>query len=106
MSTNLLQAIIYPLKFTTRIGNTRLVQRILEQKYMTEKVRKRHKETFFTVGTGLLINYPLNLLGLFICIDMIGMNDTFWIGTTVTAWMTIVAYIRVFMVRSYFDKRH
>ncbi len=71
---------------------------------MTANVRKRHKETFTTVFTGLLVNYPLNLLGLFVCIDYLNMTDTFWIGTTVTAYMTVVAYIRVFLVRSYFDR--
>ena len=71
---------------------------------MTARVRKRHKETFTTVFKGLLINYPLNLLGLFVCIDYLNMTDPFWIGTTVTAYMTVVAYIRVFMVRSYFDR--
>ena len=71
---------------------------------MTARVRKRHKETITTVFTGLLINYPLNLLGLFVCIDYLNMTDPFWIGTTVTAYMTVVAYIRVFMVRSYFDR--
>ena len=68
---------------------------------MSPRSRQRHKETFTTVFTGLLINYPLNLLGLFVCIDYLNMTDPFWIGTTVTAYMTVVAYIRVFMVRSY-----
>ena len=71
---------------------------------MSPNVRKRHRETFTTVGTGLLINYPLNILGLFICIDMFKMTDAFWIGTTITAFMTVVAYIRVFIIRSLYDK--
>jgi hypothetical protein len=71
---------------------------------MNHKVRQRHKETFTTVGTGLLINYPLNLLGLYICIDILGWTDAFTIGTTITAWMTMVAYTRVFLIRSYYDK--
>ena len=59
-------------------------------------------EGYKVIGNG--INYPLNLLGLFVCIDYLNMTDPFWIGTTVTAYMTVVAYIRVFMVRSYFDR--
>jgi acyl dehydratase len=71
---------------------------------MNHKVRQRHKETFTTVGTGLLVNYPLNLLGLYICIDLLEWTDSFLIGTTITAWMTVVAYTRVFLIRSYYDK--
>jgi len=71
---------------------------------MNHKVRQRHKETLTTVGTGLLINYPLNLLGLWICIDLLEWTDSFLIGTTITAWMTVVAYTRVFLIRSYYDK--
>ena len=71
---------------------------------MSPRVRQRHKETFTTVGTGLLVNYPLNLLGLWICIDLLEWTDSFLIGTTITAWMTVVAYTRVFLIRSYYDK--
>jgi hypothetical protein len=69
---------------------------------MSEKSRKIHKETATTVFTGLMINYPLNLLGLFICIDVLGWTDSFTIGTTITAWMTGVAYTRVYIIRRYF----
>lgn len=69
---------------------------------MSPKSRKIHKETFTTVFTGLLINYPLNLFGLYICIDMLGWTDSFVIGTTITAWMTGVAYTRVYVIRRYF----
>lgn len=71
---------------------------------MSVRSRQRHKETFATVGTGLLINYPLNLLGLYICISLLDMTDPFWIGNIITAFMTIVAYTRVYMIRKYFDK--
>lgn len=71
---------------------------------MNHKVRQRHKETLTTVGTGLIVNYPLNLLGLWICIDLLEWTDSFIIGTTITAWMTVVAYTRVFLIRSYYDR--
>ena len=71
---------------------------------MNPQVRQRHKETLTTVGTGLIVNYPLNLLGLYICIDLLDWTDSFTIGTTITAWMTVVAYTRVFIIRSYYDK--
>lgn len=73
---------------------------------MSPKTRKIHQETFTTVFTGLLINYPLNLLGLYICIDLLGWSDPFWIGTTITLWMTVVAYTRVYLIRRHFYNRH
>ena len=72
---------------------------------MSIKSRKIHKETFTTVFTGLLINYPLNLIGLWICIDLLEWTDSFIIGTTITAWMTIVAYTRVYIIRRHFYNR-
>jgi len=73
--------------------------------YMSKSSRQIHKETFTTVFTGLLINYPLNLLGLYICIDVIGMTSALHIGTTITAFMTCIAYTRVYIIRRYFYKR-
>lgn len=71
---------------------------------MSISSREIHKETFTTVFTGLLINYPLNLVGLYICIDIFGMTSAFYIGTTITAFMTFVAYTRVYIIRRYFYK--
>lgn len=71
---------------------------------MSVKSRKLHKETFTTVGTGLLINYPLNLLGLYICIDLLEMDSSVLIGTSITVAMTFVAYTRVYTIRRWFSK--
>lgn len=71
---------------------------------MSPQSRQRHKETLTTVGTGLLINYPLNLFGLYVCISLLGITDPFWIGNIITAFMTIVAYTRVYLIRKHFDK--
>ena len=73
--------------------------------HMSKSSRQIHRETFTTVFTGLLINYPLNLLGLYICIDILGMTSALHIGTTITAFMTCVAYTRVYIIRRYFYKR-
>ena len=72
---------------------------------MNKEVRRLHKETATTVGTGLLINYPLNILGLYLCISVWGMENPLHIGTTITTFMTIVAYIRVYSIRRWFSKR-
>jgi len=73
---------------------------------MSVKSRKIHKETATTVGTGLLINYPLNLLGLYICIDVLQMNSSVAIGTSITIAMTFVAYTRVYTIRRWFNDRN
>ena len=72
---------------------------------MSLKSRKLHKETFTTVGTGLLINYPLNIFGLYLCITVVGMDNPLHIGTTITAFMTVVAYVRVYTIRRWFHDR-
>ena len=69
---------------------------------MSPKSRRIHKETATTVGTGLLVNYPLNLLLLFVLIDLFGMTNTFYIGTLITLFMTIFAYMRVYIIRRQF----
>lgn len=72
---------------------------------MSVQSRSIHKETATTVGTGLIINYPTNLFLLFICIDVIGMTNTFYIGTLITALMTVIAYCRVYTIRRWFYGR-
>ena len=67
--------------------------------------REIHKETATTVGTGLMINYPLNVFLLFLFIDVFAWNNTFLIGTVVTGIITIVAYTRVYTIRQAFNNR-
>ncbi len=69
---------------------------------MSIKSRQIHKETAVTIATGLVINYPLNLSLLFIFLEVLSWESTFWIGTTITAIMTLVAYTRVYTIRRYF----
>jgi hypothetical protein len=73
--------------------------------YMSKASRKIHKETATTVGTGLLINYPLNLSLLYLLIEVLEWSNTFVIGTTITALMTFVAYTRVYTIRRWFSVR-
>jgi hypothetical protein len=71
---------------------------------MSKESRKLHKETATTVFTGLVINYPLNLSLLFLFLEVLEWNSAFWIGTTITAMMTVVAYTRVYTIRRWFSK--
>ena len=71
---------------------------------MSKESRKLHKETATTVFTGLVINYPLNLSLLFLFLEVLEWNSAFWIGTTITAMMTVVAYTRVYTIRRWFSQ--
>lgn len=63
-----------------------------------------HKETAAHVGSGLLINYPLNLLGLYICLNVLNLTNTMVISGAITAFLTVTAYCRVYTLRRYFQK--
>lgn len=77
---------------------------ILGDGFVNPKTKKIHKETATTVFTGLIINYPLNLLGLYICIDLLEWSSSVLIGSVITGYMTLVAYIRVYIIRTYYDQ--
>ena len=65
-----------------------------------------HKETATTVFTGLLINYPLQVFLLYIMLDILKWEDSFKIATTGVAFMTVVAYTRVYIIRKYFKEKY
>ena len=64
------------------------------------------RESLVNVSTGLVVNYPLSLLVLYLLLDVFEIQDTFWVGTIVTAVLTITAFIRVFWIRSYYENRN
>lgn len=63
------------------------------------------KETAVHVAMGTLINYPLNILFLYVIIDLWHIDDPFWISNIVTVWFSIVAFTRIYVVRYYTEKR-
>ena len=63
------------------------------------------RESLVIVLTGTLVNYPLSLFFLWLLMDIVEMDSVFWIGTYSTLGMTIVAFIRVYWIRYYYDKR-
>lgn len=71
---------------------------------MSKKSRILHQKTSATVFTGLLINYPLQLLILYLLIDVFDISSAFLLGTYSTLLMTIFAYTRVYLVLRYMDK--
>ena len=72
---------------------------------MNKRVRQRHKETASIVGTGLLVNYPLQILVIYLLLDILHVTQSFWVATYSTLIMTVFAYIRVYIVRRHFDKK-
>jgi len=72
---------------------------------MNQKIRNRHKETATTVFSGTIINYPLQIFVIWLLLDLLNVTDAFWLATYSTMIMTVFAYIRVYLVRTYFDKK-
>ena len=69
---------------------------------MNAKQKKALKETFVLVFTGLIINWPISLGFLYLCIDVIELS-TLWTSVVVTISMTFVALLRVFTIRMYYE---
>lgn len=63
------------------------------------------KESATHVAMGTLINYPLNILFLYIIIDLWQITDPFWISNIVTVWFSMVAFVRIYAVRYVTEKR-
>jgi hypothetical protein len=63
------------------------------------------KEAGLHVLMGTLVNYPLNILFMWLIVGEWGITDPFWISSIVTCWFSIVAFIRIYIVRSYSERR-
>jgi len=70
---------------------------------MNHRQKKAWKETFVTVFTGLIINWPISLGFLFLCIDILKL-DTLATSIVMTFGMTLVALVRVFTIRMYYEE--
>ena len=70
---------------------------------MNQKQRKAAKETFVTVFSGLVLNWPLSLGFLYLCFDILELS-TFVASIWITAGFTLVALARVFTIRMYYLK--
>ena len=69
---------------------------------MNQKQKKALKETFVTVFTGLIINWPISLGFLYLCIDIMELS-TLSTSIVMTIGMTLVALLRVFTIRMYYE---
>ncbi len=61
------------------------------------------KESMTIVLSGLLLAYPISVVVIYLCIDVIGMPSVF--ATSLNTFvLTVVAFIRVFFIRVYTEK--
>jgi len=63
------------------------------------------RETSWIVFSGTVINYPLQLACLWVIIEHWDITSAFMIGTYTTLMMTVFAWLRVYIVRDYHDKK-
>jgi len=68
-----------------------------------KKTKEALKETFVTVFSGLVLNWPLSLGFLYLCFDVLELS-TFATSICLTTGFTLVAIARVFTIRMYYIK--
>ena len=70
---------------------------------MNQKKTEAIKETLVTVFTGLVVNWPISLGFLYLCIDILELS-TLSTSIVVTLGMTVVALLRVYTIRMHYSK--
>ena len=70
---------------------------------MNKKKTEAIKETLVTVFTGLVVNWPISLGFLYLCIDILELS-TLSTSIVVTLGMTVVALLRVYTIRMHYSK--
>ena len=72
---------------------------------MNKRQRKALKESIVTVGSGMMINWPVSVVFLYVFIERMKM-DILEASIYMTMGFTIVALIRVYVIRLIFEKRN
>ena len=70
---------------------------------MNHQKKEAIKETLVTVFTGLVVNWPISLGFLYLCIDILELS-TLSTSIVVTLGMTVVALLRVYTIRMHYSK--
>ena len=70
---------------------------------MNKRQKIALKESLVTVGTGLVINWPISVVLLYWFIDVLALSS-FIVSILLTASFTVIAIIRVFAIRMWFTK--
>tara|TARA_B100000579_G_C22534915_1_gene712508 strand:- start:228 stop:461 length:234 start_codon:yes stop_codon:yes gene_type:complete len=72
---------------------------------MNRRQIKAMKESIVTVGSGMMINWPVSVVFLYVFIERMKM-DILEASIYMTIGFTIVALIRVYIIRLMFEKRN
>ena len=63
------------------------------------------KETSIHVALGTVINYPLNIFYTWLAVVKWGFTDPIVLSTILTAGISVVAFTRIYIVRSLTERR-
>tara|TARA_R110002012_G_C11464812_1_gene593266 strand:+ start:414 stop:647 length:234 start_codon:yes stop_codon:yes gene_type:complete len=72
---------------------------------MNKRQRKAMKESVVTVASGMMINWPVSVVFLYVFIERMKM-DILEASIYMTIGFTVVALIRVYVIRLIFEKRN
>ena len=70
---------------------------------MNKRQKTAFKETLVTVFTGLVINWPISIVLLYLFIDVLALS-TLMVSILLTAVFTIIAVARVYIIRMWYSK--
>ena len=71
--------------------------------YIMNRKTQALKESIVTVGTGLIINWPISIALLYVFIDILALS-TFMVSVWLTLCFTLIAVIRVYLIRMFFTR--
>ena len=71
-----------------------------------ERTMMIHKETSFSILSGLITQAPLVFFSNWFMLDIMQIENSFTITSVNIILLTIVGYIRVFYTRKYFSDRY
>tara|TARA_R100001510_G_C7645276_1_gene202665 strand:- start:1756 stop:2025 length:270 start_codon:yes stop_codon:yes gene_type:complete len=71
-----------------------------------ERTMMIHKETSFSILSGLITQAPLVFFSNWFMLDVMQVQSSFTITSVNIILLTIVGYIRVFYTRKYFSNRY
>tara|TARA_Y100001963_G_scaffold118302_1_gene164783 strand:+ start:2505 stop:2738 length:234 start_codon:yes stop_codon:yes gene_type:complete len=72
---------------------------------MNKRQKKAMKESVITVFSGMMINWPVSIVLLYLFIDVMEM-DILETSIYMTLGFTVVALIRVYIIRLIFEKKN
>jgi len=72
---------------------------------MNKRQRKAMKESVVTVASGMMINWPVSVVFLYVFIERMKM-DILEASIYMTIGFTVVALIRVYVIRLIFEKQN